>query len=197
MYQENNLPNRIKNAIQKYKDEQHALGNDKVELPQTVKLNNTSEYDAIKHLYSYIEIKDDTHTFRLHNQNVYQGYIYKQKELENPSYAPEYYTVLEDYDIGGWRDLVCLSEFYDGVLLNKMDSTDLFICNENYKITPFDANKRYYYNGKTVVFFNYYGHTCNEHSDLDVNKSKMVIYYRASDGEISEKTIVPLCCKYK
>lgn len=188
----NNVPLRIKKAIQQHKDKQHRLGLDVITSPITINIDKESDFDVIEHSDCYIKYKTDPDRFLLHNTIVKFDYKIKCDKIKNPLYAPEYCIILEDIGIsGGWSSLVCICEYHNNnILLDKKSSYDLFMCNEFYQINPLTDEDIIKNNCKTVIFFDYYTYM------LDNEQSKIVVHYKTFDDKIVKKTVKPTCIKY-
>ena len=187
------IPDRIKKAIERYKNGQAELGFSNIEEPSTVVLENEKEFDIVKHMYNYIVVKnrDDItqKRFGLHNYYVKCGHIFKKHQNDEPIYAPEYFCVLEDIGLkNGWSSVISISEYIGTLLFNKIDIYDLRVYNELIELDPLNNQDKLMYKDKTVMFFQVYGY--------DRDDDKMVIKYRNESGDEVEKTVVPICRRY-
>ena len=177
-----NIPNRIRKAIKKYK-----LNNEKPTKYNTIEIHNTKDFNYINHSHTYILYKKDINKFALHNHYVTSSYEHKVREYNNPTYAPEFYIILENHGINGWKNLIDICEYNDECIINKMCGINLCLLNETYKITPFSDLEKYIFKNKTVIFFNHYGYNYKTH---------IKIKYYDNSKNICEKKVKSINCKY-
>ena len=138
MEKDNKIPPNIYNALVKY-----STNLNDVLYPQTIKLNNASEFCSIKHKDMIIDFKPggkvgdaEWRTQYMHNMAVYTRYNENKQKKEKPEnifYAPETYIKIPKSDIS---DIINISEYYDKKLLNRVDFIMLDLVQEMYDIKP-------------------------------------------------------------
>ncbi len=167
MEKNNKIPPNIYDALVKYS----ANLND-VLYPETIKLNNISEFSSIRHKDMLIDFKpggevgdNEWRTQYMHNMAVLTSYNEKKQKKENPEkifYAPETYIQIPKSDIS---EIINISEYYDQILINQVDFIMLSLVQEMYDIKPpltnieTDAETNIYY-------INTYGHLGKSSSDI-------------------------------